>query len=308
MYGDKTLPKYIISKTAKGRQYRKLNLEHFITKNQFIHLRYEKNIMCAEIANLIDFEAKPNTLRRLTMDAGRRKPVKTFSSNDNFFNEMTSESAWVLGWLITDGFISERYFKLDVQHADEDVLLKIKRHVSFEGNIYSSKLAKGIKIYNTNITESLFNLGIPRTDKTFTCVFPNIPKKFESEFMRGVFEGDGTIVTTRGGLHINVCGASLSLINSIQTVLISKGIETRLENRDDKLFVLHAKGMVNALKWLAFIYSGSTAEVRLDRKFNKFIDFLSSYNSRQRRISEAADIVYALTHDFSLDILQKQTA
>lgn len=294
LYGDKSLPKYLENtnnKSINSRSYKSLNLPYFITRDEFIKLRYEDGIGCDVIAKIVGYEGHPNSLRRQAASLGWRSPVKTFSCDEDFFKQITSESAWVLGWLITDGYISDRYIKLDLQKRDTDVLVKIKRLMKFEGNIYESKLANGIKVYSKTLVDSLVDLGIPLKEKTFSCAYPNVNKKFEWDFIRGAFEGDGSIVT-KGSLQlcVNICGASPRFINGVNEFLLRNGILTRIEHRGN-LITLHSKSQADALRWLYFMYANSDESIRMDRKFTKYVSFVRNYYEHQRKSDEAVALI-----------------
>src|SRR5690606_35407623 len=129
-----------------------------------------------------------------------------------------------------------------------DILYKLKCHTEFEGIVYESKLANGLKIHNAEMVQNLYNLGVPKKDKTFTCDYPAIPEEYEWDFIRGAFEGDGTFNCAKGHLSMNICGVSPGLLDGINTLLNSHNIKTRVEHRSNGLIVVHAKNLESAIK------------------------------------------------------------
>ena len=120
-----------------------------------------------------------------------------FESIDN------ANKAYWIGWLLTDGSVTKESNNLQMSLVNEDVYilnlleddLHIKNHVSSFGEKYcrfsfgSKRMIKDLEKYGI----------IP--NKTLTLKFPtNIPDKFDSHLLRGMFEGDGGLtigVTTR---------------------------------------------------------------------------------------------------------------
>jgi hypothetical protein len=270
---------------------KKHDVRDYLTKEEFIRLRYEDNYSCENIKEISGFKGHANTLRRQTANLGWRKAITTFKSNDNFFKNNSRESAWVLGWLITDGHVNKDFIKIDLNKKDTDVLQKIKELLKFEGNIYESRLANGIKIYNKNLVNDLYEIGIPKIDKTFNCIFPNVDSNYMWDFIRGAFEGDGSIVIHRGTLQLNICGASPKFMLAIKKFLSDNGVKLRVEERDNGLVVLHTKDMASAIRWSYFMYSNTTKSIRMDRKFNKYIEFLDTFYNWNRKSSEAIELV-----------------
>ena len=116
--------------------------------------------------------------------------------------------SYVLGYIVADGNIGVRkkakYNPLilnitsrDKRHLDRiKKVLNSKHKISKKPSGNSEKTAYQIQISNPNITNDLTKLGIlPR--KTYNLNFIKIPKKFFSDFVRGFFDGDGTVYIYR---------------------------------------------------------------------------------------------------------------
>lgn len=291
IYGDKTISPWTVNKdndSINGRDYKAINLEYYILESEFKYLRINRTF--EQIRKDIGFPGELTTFRRLLMAKGWCSAGKPFSCDETFFTTQSRGAAWVLGWLVTDGFISERYVKLDLQKQDIDVLVKVKNLLKFEGNIYESKVANGMKVYSVALVESLVSLGVPLKDKTFSCPFPKVNEARIWDFMRGAFEGDGCIRVSKGCLSVNICGAAAGLMQGVEAVLHGAGISTRIEQRGN-LKVLTAASQTDSLRWLLFMYENTDASIRMDRKFNKFVDFIRTYYDRPRKSPEAAELI-----------------
>lgn len=296
MYGNKSLPERLDIIGPKGQVIpnAKINIEYYVTKEEFRKMLYEEKLKYAEIAERIDFPYDLSNFSRIVRKLGWKTDtgkVDKYTVNEQFFNSWSKESAWVYGWLITDGHVNKRYIDLTLQKTDSDVLDKIKDITNFSGPKYKRERKETIRIYNRNLVDSLFNIGFPKENKTFTCGMPDLHDEYMWHFIRGAFEGDGSISTSNLELHVSFCGASVSLLNGINEFLNKNGIKTSLYVQKENLLVIRASGMESALKWLYFMYADTDAGIRMDRKFNKFVDFTRSFYSIQRKAKGAAEIV-----------------
>src|SRR5690554_4094951 len=260
MYGDKSQRERLDIIGPKGQTIpnAKINLNYYVTKEQFQDLLYKQKLTYKQIADKIDFPYDISNFSRVVRSLGWKEgkgSVRQFKSNSNFFDTFSRKSAWLYGWIITDGYVNEKYVDLTLQTTDVDVLQKFKRAVNFNGNLYKREGHSTIRIYNRGMVKSLQSLGIPTTNKTFDCVFPNIPKEYGWDFIRGAFEGDGSIThTKKGGLAVSMCGASKSFMHSFSDFLTNHGVENTIREARPEFYVISAKGMGNALRWLYFMY------------------------------------------------------
>lgn len=298
-FGDKNLPEWNAGVGPKGQTIPKhsINLPYFITKDQFIDLFYEKRLRYGDIIDLISFPYDSSTFSRLVRRFGWKKDLgraDSYSSNGEIFDVWSRESAWMYGWIITDGHVSDKYVGIRLHSLDIDVVKKIKRHFLFDGPLYEYPGKCEVRVYNRQMVGSLRERGIPTRNKTFDAVFPmDIPKEFLWDFIRGAFEGDGCVsVSAQGGtVRVCFCGAAESFMVQMRDVLISEGINVRVARRGDSFITIHAVSQSDALRWLFLMYRNTDASIRMDRKFNKFVDFVRTYYDRPRRSLEAAELI-----------------
>lgn len=239
-----------------------------------------------EIIKLADIPISSSAFSRVVKREGwiSRGRIRKYSVNETFFSEeLNSTSAWILGWMMTDGYINEKQFDLTVQSGDIDVLNKIKSAINFDGDLYIRDSKCTLRVYNRNFINHVFDLGFPRTNKTFTANYLEIPPHLDKHFIRGLFEGDGSISISKGDLKVCICGASQQLINSVNEKLSEQGIRTRLYTRDGNFYSLHAKTHLDAALWMRYMYEDSTYETRLNRKFDKYMHLLATAFDIQRK-------------------------
>lgn len=116
---------------------------------------------------------------------------------------MTNEIAWMLGILLSDGYLNkkEKALCFICKHSDSELMFKLKKILKTKATVkeypsYKSPQAK-LNVYDRkDIFETYINIKqeIPE-DKI---------KGFERHFIRGLFDGDGTLSTrsSRGTFRI----------------------------------------------------------------------------------------------------------
>jgi intein/homing endonuclease len=262
MYGNKNLPERLDVIGPKGQiiPNLKINLEYYLTEEQFTEF-YNQKLTYKEISKLIGFPYDTSVFSRSVRSVGWKKSIgKTskYSVDETFFKTWNKKNAWVYGWLITDGHVNEKSVELTLQSQDEDVLVKLKDLLNFTGGFYDRSTHKTLRVYNRNLINSLYALGLPEKDKTFTCRFPNIPNEFKWAFIRGAFEGDGSISVSKGkDLKVSICGASQDLMIGIQEFLAINGVNTRADRSGNSFIHLHATSLSDSLRWLYLMYNGT---------------------------------------------------
>jgi intein-encoded DNA endonuclease-like protein len=121
--------------------------------------------------------------------------------NKTFFKKWSSNMAYILGFIFADGNIictKRNTWFLSIQITDKEILEKIK--ITLNSSHIISKRKRGqnhkqlyrLQIGSKNICTDLLSLGLTER-KSKTIVFPNIPKKYLFDFIRGYFDGDGGV-------------------------------------------------------------------------------------------------------------------
>ena len=103
--------------------------------------------------------------------------------------------AYVLGFWFADGYMrKERSYRILFSGKDKEILLQIRRALNSNHPIrlIPSDNCYFISFCSKKLYEDLTMLGGLRR-KSKTIEFPNIPKKFMADFIRGYFDGDGSV-------------------------------------------------------------------------------------------------------------------
>lgn len=215
----------------------------------------------------------------------KKSSYRKYNLNEDYFTMIDSnDKAYFLGLIIADGTISygrTSILSIGLQEEDSYILEKLKKNLDFEGSIRLIKKSKScrkdlksISICSKKLVESLIKHGII-PNKTHFTYFPDIPEEFYSHFIRGVFDGDGSIVLDprgRQNLTFSIAGTEV-LISKIQEILIENCDlnKTKLatsKQTKDTFRVMNYSGNFICKRIYEYLYKN--AESFLTRKKEKF--------------------------------------
>lgn len=137
---------------------------------------------------------------------------------ENYFEIIDSnEKAYWLGWIISDGSITNQpnknkfQLELTIKQEDEHILHLLEQDLGVTNKVYSSQqVYKRFSLGCKKIISDLEKLGITQ-NKTFSVKVPNFNSKFNAAFIRGLFDGDGGFthyIRTSGQIcnELSFCG------------------------------------------------------------------------------------------------------
>lgn len=209
--------------------------------------------------------------------------------NDRFFSEWNRDMAYVLGFITADGCIKDDHeLCITIHKNDVEILEYIKKVMELEHEIkytnYNNREQVSLGLRSKPIYEDLQLLNVtPR--KTYTIVAPPfIPEDMFSHYMRGYWDGDGSISIYNHAKQITAIvsakTASEIYARQLSKMLGNYDISTIIYNRPAKeikhveLYELRICGKSNPT-FVEFIYNN--APFYLKRKFDKFQQL---YNGR----------------------------
>src|SRR5699024_2389518 len=124
---------------------------------------------------------------------GRRR-INGYKVDEDFFKEWSNEMAYVLGFVFTDGSISNN--TLTISQIERYILEEINKAMTSDCSITRRANGKNdiytLIINRKEIVDDLKRLGITES-KSRTMEFPNVPAEFLPHFIRGVVDGDGWV-------------------------------------------------------------------------------------------------------------------
>lgn len=241
------------------------------------------------------YELSHPTMTKILKDVPKYTKAKLNNPNmkEHFFQKINNEaSAYFLGLLISDGNVfkdstgRQASISITLDLKDEYMLKKFKEVLQTNTSIvYDGRGCGQIAVRSNIMAEDLAKYGVvPR--KSYSTYLPQISKEMMPHLIRGIFDGDGSIIAKPNPnndghnrfLHsISFCGTHQLMEDISNYILKNLGIKaTVYDYKDRNLSELKIQSIHNIAKFGYWIYINST--IFLNRKKDIFNDFLKHYN------------------------------
>jgi hypothetical protein len=263
-------------------------------------------------------------IRNIVKSRGYTPTCRRSDLNENFFDVIDSEvKAYWLGYLAADGTIRVREcgiskdgkkrnrgnsIHLKLSTMDEAHLIKFRDVVcpnsvlkystsvvtTRKGNI-STSYNVILNLYSNHIVSQIIDKGVgPR--KTFTVGKPNIEEKYIRHYLRGLFDGDGTVrIDGTTKMTYSIASASEKMYEFLYDHLKSLDIDMR---RYGINCVIARKE--DTMRFHDYIYKDAT--VWLERKRDKLNDLFDELD-RIKKWEEKYKFRYSKNNTWSDDEL-----
>lgn len=242
-------------------------------------------------------------LHKYNIEIDSSKCGRDYTINHNYFDVIDSEEkAYFLGLLYADGCNMKHrsVIKITLQEDDKHILDTLSKCTNSNRPIDYYQLSKkhpkwkNVYTYRINskrLCDKLESLGcVPR--KSLILQFPTekqVPKHLIRHFVRGYFDGDGSVSSTTGGrnhtsiiLQVNIT-STVYFLNTLYDILQKElGIHTTI-NQYKRVPYKPTRMMIFscniARKFLEWIYED--AKIYFYRKYNKYIEIERKINDNR---------------------------
>jgi len=199
--------------------------------------------------------------------------MRKYNFNEHFFDELNEKSSYWLGFLYADGYTRMKdgksgELKLKLKDTDKNHIEKFLEDINCEKPIKCGIDGKSkfcsVTIYSNTIVNKLFELGCVN-NKTQKIRLPKLSKDLMSHFVRGYFDGDGSISKVKNrpnSFIVSIC----SNINFNDELINFLGFGKTYKY--DNYSVIKINKIIDILNFRNYIYSN--AITFLERKFIKF--------------------------------------
>lgn len=206
-----------------------------------------------------------------------------YPRDEFYFNKIdTEEKAYWLGFLYADGCVHSNNYEISVNITDREHVEKFKTAIkAFNHSIteiqdkrfQNAKTLYQFSIKDKQLHQDLIKWGCIPQKSLLINKIPNIPRDYVSHFLRGYFDGDGSLHYLRGtnNYRISFVGTK-DFLNDIQ-----KELQTNVSlqsNIAGKAYVLQITGRRQVERILNYLYNNSKENNRLNRKYQKYLDCL----------------------------------
>jgi hypothetical protein len=234
-----------------------------------------------------EFNCSYGTIRNLLNkhNINSRGNKQGYPRNEYYFNKIdTEEKAYWLGFLYADGCVHSGNNEISINITDKEHVEKFKKaigainHKITETDDKRWKNAK--RLYQFSIKDKQLHQDLEKwgciPDKTFLIEkFPNIPRDYISHFIRGYFDGDGSLHYLQGtnNYRISFTSGSSKFLEEIRKELDVTNISIS-KQKDSNTYYFQISGRKQVIRILNYLYENSTKETRLDRKYTYYLDCL----------------------------------
>lgn len=207
--------------------------------------------------------------------------------NEGFFSKWSPEMCYVLGLLFTDGCVQVdkdgKSTHVCLSLNDLSLLEKVRNLVGSNHNIYKMR-QKGLyslRFGREKILKELNRLGmVPNKSKIIK--FPDIPDEYTRHFIRGCWDGDGSVFFQykKKLLMTFYVSGSKDFIEKLEDILNKKaGLSKRvIYSRPSGTSFYFKYAHNDSIKLFHYMYGGVPDHMFLDRKYDKFKE--SIYGSK----------------------------
>lgn len=219
-------------------------------------------------------------LKRWNVPIRKERYNSIYAVNTHFFDVIdTEEKAYILGLLLSDGHISKRNVIM-LTLKDKDIIekylsalncntkIRVDRYGNFAANITSKKLADRLREIGFHNRKS-YEIDIDR-------IVGYIPQDLEHHFVRGLFDGDGSIRIYRYDylknpqLHFGFTG----LHNVVEYVKRYLNINTKTAKESEITYTCVSSCRKTICDIYKVLYRDAT--IYIDRKHNTFIEIIDN--------------------------------
>ena len=257
--------------------------------NKLIDLYSVPSISIKQLSE--QYNIDPRRIKRIFVKRGI--PIKSLSElytkkfDHNFFDIIDSEEkAYWLGFIYADGYVTNSVFGVKLSDKDSDHLLKLKMALHSEHKIghyvgntgYNNNTNYcSLTINNEHLVNSLIDNGVVY-NKSKVLRFPNseiVPDELVHHFIRGYFDGDGSVYFTRY-ICISFEGTESFLLPLLNILSEISGTKAKLYNSKNGHKSLKIGGSIQVKTIYDYMYKDAT--VFLGRKKVRFDEYYKITN------------------------------
>jgi len=223
--------------------------------------------------------------RHIKASGRNSKTCKYKNLDDCFFNNIDTEyKAYMLGWIASDGHIhpSGYVIKIEIAQKDTEILETLKNRLEkslelkYRTRTYKKKKTHLVRLQFCSkqiVTDVCRHLEISRGKKSDKIKLPLdlINSKYFKDFLRGIFDGDGSIRKSnkiKKYFGCSITSSSSIFLENIKNIF--GGYISKYKNKETWKLEM---GFNSGKKFLDFIYKDADPELKLNRKYQRYLSF-----------------------------------
>lgn len=202
--------------------------------------------------------------------------------NDIYKDGWNNINSYIFGWIMSDGCLrkegrNKTSYAVRITSNDKDIIEWLHSQLCIGNKIYKvGEKGFQVKYRNKESIEFMRDNGL-KERKSLDMSLPNIPNEYFGDFLRGYFDGNGSVVLryTQYNTYaqISFTSGSSQFVDGLQDKLFTLGIKShvykdgRINNSSYYLKVIKRSEIEELFK---VMYQTSNQESRLKRKYEKY--------------------------------------
>lgn len=255
---------------------------------QVINL-YNEGKNTTEISKIVGHS--DSSVWRLLDDNGydTRANIQEYEVDEDYFKVIdTPNKSYSLGFFFSDGNVTKnlRSARISIQEKDEHILWDMAKDMGYNGGL-DRKPPKnercqpqaGLHIYRKVFCEHLVDKGCMPKKSAIIRLPDKVPNYLMSHFIRGFFDGDGSIGNQGRGLYTSIT-SNEDFCLDVWEYFAKLGIEPTNyypRKKGGRYGSLMFGRIKEAIAFLDHIYQDSDNSLRLKRKYDKYLEIKSKY-------------------------------
>jgi hypothetical protein len=262
-----------------------------LERNLIIVKDYLNGVSMGEL--VIKYSLHRSTLQKILLrhNVKLHKNKSKIKCDKHFFNVYTNESCYWAGFILADGNlrVDRNSLQLKLGKIDKNHLYSFLKDIKCDDltlvKEYSDYVS--LTVHLDEFKNGLINNFGVTPNKTFTAdIYDKIPKDMLNHFIRGYFDGDGSITKTTT-ITVSFVG-TLVLLNKLGQ-FFKNNFDVKLKSKNDIPPIQKTKNVLigsisysgkNVIKIMENIYQNLPKNSYLERKLNKYKKLKEEYESR----------------------------
>jgi hypothetical protein len=249
------------------------------------------------------------TIHKYLRNSGLRRHID-HQTNSGSFAEFTPDSCYWAGFIAADGCVNKSLTSVRIQlhmddrrHIEKAMRFVGDAHINIVDGSKTTHSIDGSKEYiskysyadinSTAIVHDLIGKFNITPAKSMTLQPPKIDSGDERHYIRGYFDGDGSLYYSKanGSPQFNVVSGSRQMLE-----WVAKQLKDQFPNfathsfdvtsRNEKHYTIRFGCWNRVVQVMDWLYEGSTAETRLERKHDRYMQYkehLEEYKASNRK-------------------------
>jgi len=274
---DKVAEHFGVSSRTIFSRLKKFNIsknKKIVSEDRLRNMYLNNGMTQKEIAN--QFNVARTCITRLMAKYNIDTRYRSVDVNVKYFENINkSEKAYWLGFITGDGCIHKGGVRIKLNKDDISHIKRFKKDIESGHKItdVNSENCKQINITRVEIADDLKELGLPENKTYKNISIPDVPKKYMSHYIRGLFDADGSVYKSKaynGGSFV-ITGTE-KIINEVNDIISNLIGHSNKVGRDSNSYELRYGAKDDLEKIYSYFYNN--ADRWMKRKRTKFKEII----------------------------------